>query len=1470
MSEIIINSSQSLTPQPRYQSLAELLFTPQPDEDQNTALLMGTLAQQACVVSLGRLRSVVLELIKTFEEAHLVLGDTVCLMRLPRTSELTVAVTYAALSCAGLRVLLPMYPEPADFATWLRATNSKAIFWDSKELLHYGHESDKQSFERLYDVARASSINPLCLTDDLELPTRLTRPIKNYSVPKLFQNDLDSECLILTTSGSSGHSKLVRYTQAAFLRSASAWESAGLFSKDKQGGRALCLLFAHSMGIRAFWNAIWTQQSLCLIPPEWYLEHPERVRSLLISMQPEHVTGGPAVYRTLLELSRVFPNLKDSCFRHLHTAVSSGATFDKYLACKLKDTLGVRLVNAFGMTETLQVLSDLVDGPFTTGLGNLLPGVEVKLEPFEDTPYHQLKIRSPFACSGYVPLELDDTSYPIDSSGWFQTGDVIKKTPEGLHYIGRAQQDFLKDGFGVKLPRNLLLSHYHALDQAVTHLEPFPLKESPGLAALIFIKPLAYGYEERISSAGASKNNQLLDHIGSLLEARHEQLLEQLDGFELRHHTIRRFACVYASAPLTTKGNLAQAEVKHRFNTIIKHLTESDLKRDDIFELDFEALQRPAVTRLVRPKQGELLALMGLDKQYEASHGDYLYYKEQGKKHRVVDFVGGFGGNLLGHRHPDLIKAAKQFIDSERVFLNDQGSARLHEGELAKRLSSKLRDLTAKPFVVRFGSTGAEVVEMALTHAWLEQRKRIQEFVDSQSQAFVNEQPTIIAQLRHLAEQFLKEPPVVLAFEGSFHGHSLGARSITFRTRKETTFDSLMNLECIFLPLDSDFELSDLLAKYEQKLPALSWDGQQIKQHEKSFSRIIAAIAEPIRGEGGIKEIPLSLLEQLSLQVFPLILDEIQSGLGRSGSFLASEGISASYYLFAKALGGGLAKISALLIEKHRYQDRFDSDYVGTFSGDAFSATIATKVLEVIEQDNIPKRAKERGEVLKLKLEALQQTYPDIIAAVSGRGLMLGISFEPSLGAESFLLRLLFDRERMGLFAAAFLLNNWGVRVLPSLSALNSLRIEPSAYVEDEAIELLIKSLEDFCVGLRQRDFERLVAFLLANKPESKEIKDKTLPVLIPRVETPAQDALRVAFLYHFVHLEQEVVFCEPNLARLSLDARQELFHKLMNLFEYRASTLFARHLFDKKVWFASMPLLVDAASLEKMHKSNRRTLIIQRIQEAVDHCAEMGCRVVGLGAYISILSNNGTALRVPKGLQLSSGNTFTVALGMRRIHRLCHQRGLYPEANTTQLAIVGASGNIGSALAFMTVEGSNAFRKICLLGRDQNRLEAIQLRLKAAAEGMKVLPEISISTDLKSLQTCNVILLATNTTDTLIYPHHLSKKGPIIIADLSVPTVVSPLVRTQPHVRVVPLAGTVVVPGSDDFAMAAHIPQGRAFACAVEAMLLGLNFEEAKDMQLVGEIKSKNVKILDALAARYEFYDSALRAVRTADEASL
>ena len=129
-----------------------------------------------------------------------------------------------------------------------------------------------------------------------------------------------------------------------------------------------------------------------------------------------------------------------------------------------------------------------------------------------------------------------------------------------------------------------------------------------------------------------------------------------------------------------------------------------------------------------------------------------------------------------------------------------------------------------------------------------------------------------------------------------------------------------------------------------------------------------ATIYEPILGEGGISEAPAAVVRQLQDREFPLIADEIQFGLGRAGSFLASEGIHANYYLFAKALGGGVAKISATLIERSRYVNCFDEHYATTFGGDAFSCAVARRVLELITEERAPAKAASRGAVLKARL----------------------------------------------------------------------------------------------------------------------------------------------------------------------------------------------------------------------------------------------------------------------------------------------------------------------------------------------------------------------------------------------------------------------------------------------------------------------------------------------------------------------
>jgi acetylornithine/succinyldiaminopimelate/putrescine aminotransferase/predicted amino acid dehydrogenase/acyl-coenzyme A synthetase/AMP-(fatty) acid ligase len=1441
------------------QSLSELLLLGRPGCDPGAAALLGTIGERQVSIGLGVLRSVIVSLADALTERDLRPGDTVCLIRLPRTTELMVAVAYAALTAAGIRVLLPMYSEPQALRQWLVATHARAVLWNAREVHIGGCETDRLRQQRLERHLQDLGLPALCLEGDLGLSRKLCDAAPGGPSPNdprlqclLASGGPETECLILTTAGTSGNSKLVRYCQSAFLRSCLSWEAAGLYQPERLGGRGLCLLFSHSMGIRAFWNAIWTGQALCMIPPEWFLEHPERVRALLLQMRPEHVTGGPAVFSTLLELARVFPDLKEHGLTSLRCAVSCGAPFDADVARRLDAALGLDLHNAYGTTETLQVLSSLV-GESTGGsaMGHVLPGVRIALEPLGgESRTCRLKVNSPFGYAGYLSTGGGEETEPAPY--WFATGDLVRPTANGLCYLGREQDEYVKDGFGVKISRRVLAERYANLGNPVLHLEWFRLREEPGLGALIFVG------DRRENTAGDRRvsDRRILERVRALVEARHESFRLEVDDFELRHLTIARFACLEGPPPLTSKGNVSRASIERRQATLLDELLGRYVKHPGIVRLDRDWMPRSNSTLFVRPRLGKVLQLLRMDKTYTSARGDRLTLVERGRQHEVVDFVGGFGATLLGHRHPEILGAARRFLDGDAVPVADQGSDRPVEGAFARRLAKTVSRHTGGSYVVRLGSTGAEAVEIALAHAMLEHEEGFQRFLRDQRRLFGGNHPERVTEIIHFAREAVRgSAPIVLAIAGGFHGHSLGARSVSELRNTRTIFAPMTRIEAVFLPPDDDVDLDQVVRDAEFMVPALAWQDGRVVEKTFGFSRIICAIVEPILGEGGVAVVSPALLARLARYDFPLVLDEIQCGLGRSGRFLASDGVRGDYYLLGKALGGGVAKISAVLIDRARYVERFDEYYAGTFAGDAFSCAVASAVLDVIEDDDVARRASDRGDEIQRRLDKVRRDFPAVIRQVSGAGLMLGVELAPS-ATESLLVRMALEREWLGMLAATYLLNRWSVRVLPTLSAPNTLRVEPSVYIDDSGIAALEQGMRAFCAAVESRDLCEVLSVLVEDDMALGEmpVRERGLPQFSGRIEPPEPGATRVAFLNHFVLPDRELVFIEPTLARLSPTARRALVHRLVGLMDLEPTVAFARNLFGGRVYFVSILLPVDPATLEEFHRSGERELVVQRIQEALELAQRLGCTVGGLGAYTSIVTADGTAILAPPGMKLSTGNALTVAIGVHRVSSLCRRRGIDPTAASSRLGILGASGSIGSALAHGFVCSESPFRRILLVGRQQDALEAVADRARAATSGFC---DVEVSTRLSSLRGCNVVAAATGTNEPLIYPQHLAPSGPVIVADVSVPSIVAARTRELRHVHVVPLAGNVTVPGTPDFAMASHIAPGTAFSCAGESMLVGLASEETSDLVLVGPVKQRSVVVLEALARRWGLLDA-------------
>ena len=154
-------------------------------------------------------------------------------------------------------------------------------------------------------------------------------------------------------------------------------------------------------------------------------------------------------------------------------------------------------------------------------------------------------------------------------------------------------------------------------------------------------------------------------------------------------------------------------------------------------------------------------------------------------------------------------------------------------------------------------------------------------------------------------------------------------------------------------------------------------------------------------------------------------------------------------------------------------------------------------------------------------------------------------------------------------------------------------------------------------------------------------------------------------------------------------------------------SVLFARNLFGGRIWFASILLPASAADFEELHRSGLVDLAVRRIQEALVMGRDLGCTVGGLGAYTSIVTDNGLMLQPPAGMKLSTGNAFTAAVGVHRVLRLCRRRGIDPGARDSCLGVLGASANTAPVRNRM-VTGASPFRRMVLVGRREERLRAL------------------------------------------------------------------------------------------------------------------------------------------------------------------
>ena len=297
---------------------------------------------------------------------------------------------------------------------------------------------------------------------------------------------------------------------------------------------------------------------------------------------------------------------------------------------------------------------------------------------------------------------------------------------------------------------------------------------------------------------------------------------------------------------------------------------------------------------------------------------------------RYLDFVAGIAVNALGYNSPVVREAVLRALDSGLIHVSN-----LYRTEPGERLAAELtKSFAGQAF---FCNSGAEANEGAFK----------------------------------FARKWSKKTEIV-AFSGSFHGRLFASLAATDRPDYRRPFEPLLAGVQIIPLGDTD-----------------------AARRAISSERTAAVIIEPVQGEGGVRPVAadfLAFLRGLCDETrAALIFDEVQCGLGRTGTFFASEqsGVVPDIYTLAKPLGGGLP-IGAILVNDRIAAALAPGDHATTFGGGPLVATVALDVVRTIAQPEFLAAVRAKGEWFGARLHALA-TRSARVKEARGRGLMWGL-----------------------------------------------------------------------------------------------------------------------------------------------------------------------------------------------------------------------------------------------------------------------------------------------------------------------------------------------------------------------------------------------------------------------------------------------------------------------------------------------
>jgi putrescine aminotransferase len=361
---------------------------------------------------------------------------------------------------------------------------------------------------------------------------------------------------------------------------------------------------------------------------------------------------------------------------------------------------------------------------------------------------------------------------------------------------------------------------------------------------------------------------------------------------------------------------------------------------------------------------------------------------------------GGYGVFLLGHRHPAVVSAVVDQVQRHPL------STRLMLDPTVARAAATLASVTPEGLdLVHFVNSGAEATEAAVKLARAHGRRTL------------------------------------VSATGGFHGKTTGALALTANELYQAPFRPL--LDALHVPFGDAAALGEVLARTADA----------------------CVVLEPVQGEGAVVLPPSGYLAEVSRLCRAsgalLVLDEVQTGLGRLGSWWGAdrEDVRPDVLLVGKGLSGGVVPVAAMVATAQAYKPFGDDPFLhtSTFAGSPIAMAAATAAVTAIRDEGLVERAASLGARMLADLRAALAPCGPLLRDVRGAGLLIGLEFDDPGTALDLVLDLL-DR---------------GVLVNHSLNAHRVVRLTPPAVLTDAEADRVVEAVATAASGLAARTMER-------------------------------------------------------------------------------------------------------------------------------------------------------------------------------------------------------------------------------------------------------------------------------------------------------------------------------------------------------------------------------------------------------------